>query len=156
MWPILISKSWWWLLKSKRERRLYIIIYSSSWIMFFLLPSYCRILIHIYFHTVLSEKQIPNTILHDIYHGWFQTISIYENLLVIAYFSTNGRSCLDSLGNPTFSNMFLRARHVLMTFELWTLCARLCIFSLYISHLLQSSQPASIAMWTILISKPWW
>ena len=32
----------------------------------FLLPSYCWILIHIYFHTVLSEKQIPNTILQDI------------------------------------------------------------------------------------------
>ena len=30
----------------------------------FLLLSYWRILIHIYFHTVLSEKQIPNTILH--------------------------------------------------------------------------------------------
>ena len=32
----------------------------------FLLPSYCRIFIHIYFHTVFSEKQIPKTILHDI------------------------------------------------------------------------------------------
>ena len=31
-------------------RRLYIIIYSHIWIMFFLLPSYCRILIHIYIH----------------------------------------------------------------------------------------------------------
>ncbi len=32
-----------------------------------LLPSYCRILIHIYFHTVFSEKkQIPNTFLHNI------------------------------------------------------------------------------------------
>ena len=47
-------------------------------------------------------------------------------------------------------------RHVLMTFELWTLCVRLCNFSLYISHLLQSSQQTSIAMWTILISKSWW
>ena len=44
--------------------------------MFFLLPSYCRILIHIYFHNVLSEKK-PNTILHNIYRRWFQTISIY-------------------------------------------------------------------------------
>ena len=35
----------------------------------FLLSSYCWILIHIYFHTVLSEKQVPNTILHD---GWLQ------------------------------------------------------------------------------------
>ena len=25
----------------------------------------CRILIHIYFHSVISEKQIPNTFLHD-------------------------------------------------------------------------------------------
>ena len=33
---------------------------------YFFLSSYCRILIHIYFHTVLSEKQIPNTFLHDI------------------------------------------------------------------------------------------
>ena len=32
----------------------------------FLLPSYVRILIHIYFHTVHLEKQIPNKILHDI------------------------------------------------------------------------------------------
>ena len=45
---------------------IYIIIYSPIWIKLFLLPSFCRILIHIYFHTFLSEKQIPNTILHDI------------------------------------------------------------------------------------------
>ena len=32
----------------------------------FLLPSYSRILIHIYFHAVPLEKQIPNTILHNI------------------------------------------------------------------------------------------
>ena len=76
--------------------------------------------------------------------------------LVVAYFSINGSFCLVSLENPTFSNIFPRARHVLMTFELWTLCARLCIFSLYISHLVLTSQQASIAMWTILISKSWW
>ena len=35
-----------------------------------------------------------------------------------AYFLINGRFCLVSLGNPTFSNIFPRARHVLMTFEL--------------------------------------
>ena len=40
--------------------------------------------------------------------------------------------------------------------DFWTLCARLCVFSLYISHLLLSSQQASIAIWTILISKSWW
>ena len=44
--------------------------------MFFLLPSYCRISIHISFHTVSSEKQIPNRILHNIQHGWFQ-IDLY-------------------------------------------------------------------------------
>ena len=86
----------------------------------------------------------------------FKTIYIYENLLDIAYFLINERFCLVSLGNPTFSNMFPHARHALTTFEWWTLCARLCIFLLYISHLLLSSQQASIAMWTILISKSWW
>ena len=55
-----------------------------------------------------------------------------------------------------FKYFFPRARHILMTFELWTLCARLCIFSLYISHLLLSSLQASIDMWTILIYKSWW
>ena len=85
----------------------------------------------------------------------FKTIYIYENLLVV-YFLINGRFSLVSLRNPTFSNIFPHARHVLMTFELWTLCACFCIFSLYISHLLLSSQQASIAMWTILISKSWW
>ena len=86
----------------------------------------------------------------------FRAICIRENLLVFAYFLMSRRIYLVSLGNPTFSNIFPRARHILMTFKLWPLCARLCIFSLYISHLLQSSQQASIAMWTILISKSWW
>ena len=35
------------------------------------------------------------------------------------------------LGNPTFPNMFPRARHVLNTFKLWTLCARLHLFVVY-------------------------
>ena len=52
-------------------------------------------------------------------------------------------------------NMSWCARHV-KTFELWMLCACLCIFSLYIFHLLLLSQQGSIAMWTILISKSWW
>ena len=43
-------------------------------------------------------------------------IYTYENLFV-AYFSINGRFCLVSLKNPTFSNIFPRAKHVLMTFE---------------------------------------
>ena len=70
-------------------------------------------------------------------------IYTYENLFV-AYFSINGRFCLVSLKNPTFSNIFPRAKHVLMTFEFWTLCACLSIFSLYISHLLLSSQQSPI------------
>ena len=72
----------------------------------------------------------------------------------VAYFSINGRFCLVSLKNPTFSNIFPRAKHVLMTFEFWTLCACLSIFSLYISHLLLSSQQAPIALWTISYPSP--
>ena len=83
----------------------------------------------------------------------FKTIYIYENWCVVTYFLINGRFCLVSLGNPAFSNIFPRARNVLMTFELWTLCVRLCIFSLYISHLLLSSQQAPIAMWTLHYNK---
>ena len=74
---------------------------------------------------------------------------------LVAYFSINRRFCLISLGNPTFSNIFPRAKHVIMTFELWTLSARSSLFSLYISHRLLSSQQASVAMWTISISKSW-
>ena len=45
--------------------------------------------------------------------------SIYvKNLLVVAYFSIKRRFCLVSLANPTFSNIFPRAKYVLMTFEL--------------------------------------
>ena len=65
----------------------------------------------------------------------YTTFNMDDSKLIytlVAYFSINGRFCPLSLGNPTFSNMFPRARHVLMTFELWTLCARLHIFSLYI------------------------
>ena len=83
-----------------------------------------------------------------------ERVYTHENLLV-AYFSINVRFCLVTFGNPTFSNISPRARHVLMTFKSWTLCARLCIFSLYISLFARSSQQASIAMWTILISKSW-
>ena len=43
-------------------------------------------------------------------------IYTYENLIV-AYFSINERLCLVSLGNPTFSHIFPRARHIQMTFE---------------------------------------
>ena len=40
------------------------------------------------------------------------------------------------LGNRTFSNIFPRAKHVLNTFKLYTLCARLCLFVVYISFAL--------------------
>ena len=39
-------------------------------------------------------------------------------------------------------------------FEFWTLCACLSIFSLYISHLLLSSQQSPIDMWTISYPSP--
>ena len=58
----------------------------------------------------------------------FKTICIYENLLVFAYFLINGRIRLVSLGNPTFSNIFSRAKHVRNTFKLWTLCERFVSF----------------------------
>ena len=48
---------------------------------------YCRILIHIYFHTVLSEKnkyQIHSYMTSNM--DDFKTICIYENLLVFVYF----------------------------------------------------------------------
>ena len=63
----------------------------------------------------------------------FKTVCIYENLLVFAYFLKNGRIDLISLGNPTFSNIFPHARHVLNTFELWTLCAHLYLYVVYFS-----------------------
>ena len=122
---------------------------------FFLLPSYCRILSIFTFILSFRKKLIPNTFLHNIWHGWFLMIYTYENLFV-AYFSINGRFCLVSLKNPTFSNIFPRAKHVLMTFEFWTLCACLSIFSLYISHLLLSSQQSPIDIVNYFISKSWW
>ena len=63
----------------------------------------------------------------------FKTICIYENLLVFAYFLINEKIYLVSLGNPTFSNIFSCVRHVLNTFELWTLCAHLYLFVVYFS-----------------------
>ena len=62
----------------------------------------------------------------------FKTICIYEKLLIFAYFLINGRFCLVSLGN-TFSNIFPRARHILNSFELWTLCTHLYLFIVYFS-----------------------
>ena len=59
----------------------------------------------------------------------FKTICMYENLLVFEYF-LNGRFFLISFGNPIFSKILPRARHVLNTFEL---CARLYLSVVYFS-----------------------
>ena len=157
MWTILISKPWWWLLKPKRlTSTLHHNIFTYLDYVF-LLSSYCRIYFDPYLLSYSPFGKKPqiqpytSSNMDD-----FKTICIYENLLVFAYFLKNGRIYLVSLRNPTFSNIFPRAKHNLNTFKLSTLCARLCIFSLYSFHLLLLSQQASIAMWTILISKPWW
>ena len=63
----------------------------------------------------------------------FKTICIYKNLHVFEYFLINGVIYLVSFGNPTFSNIFPRTRHVLTTFELWTVCVRLYLFVVYFS-----------------------
>ena len=98
---------------------------------------YSRILSIFTFILSFRKKQIPNTFLHNIKHGLFQTIYTYENLLVFAHFSINGRFCLVSLGNPTFSNIFPRARHVLMTFERYVhvYVSIRCIFLICSCHL---------------------
>ena len=49
-------------------------------------------------------------------------ICIYENLLVFAYFLINGRFCLISFGNSTFSNISPRAKHVLNTWIMNAMC----------------------------------
>ena len=64
----------------------------------------------------------------------FKTICIYRNILVFAYLLKNVRVYLVSLKNLTFWNIFLRAKHVLNTFKLWMLCARLYLFVVYISY----------------------
>ena len=46
-----------------------------------------------------------------------QNLPFIEKYATNKYFSINGRFCLVSLKNPTFSNIFPRAKHVLMTFE---------------------------------------
>ena len=50
------------MLRTQKGIYIYIYIYESKYGLKF----DCRILIHIYFHTVLSEKQMPNTISHNI------------------------------------------------------------------------------------------
>ena len=93
----------------------------------FMLPSYCRILIHIYFHTVLSKKNKYQIQSHTTFNmDDSKTIYYtYENLLVVAYFSINGRFCLVSLGNPTFSNIFSTCRTY--SFDFWIMKA-ICTF----------------------------
>ena len=65
--------------------------------------------------------------------GDFKTICIFENLPISAYFFKRREdfSCL--LKNPIFSNIIPRAKHVLNTFELIMLCARLYLFVIDIS-----------------------
>ena len=100
-----------------------------------LLSWYCRILIHIYFHTVLSEKKNKYQI-----HSYatsnmddFKMICIYENLHDFAYFLINGRIYLVSLKKKTFSNIIPRGKHVLNTLKSRTFCAHLYVFVVYIS-----------------------
>ena len=82
----------------------------------------------------------------------FKTIGVYENLPIFAYFFKRREDFSRLLKNPTFSNIFPRAKHVVNTFELRTLCARLYVFVVFYLFLL--FQQASIAVWTIfLISK---
>ena len=53
----------------------------SASLQYFFIPSYCRILIHIYFHTVLSEKWIQSFTTFNMDDSK-RSIYIYENLLV--------------------------------------------------------------------------
>ena len=57
MWTILIFKSWWWLLKPKRSTTsLHHNIFTYLFFLcFFLLPSYCRILIHIFTNLISTS-----------------------------------------------------------------------------------------------------
>ena len=59
----------------------------------------------------------------------FKTICIYENLPIFAYFFKRLKDFSRLLKkNPTFSNIFLCAKHILNTFKLRMLCARFYIF----------------------------
>ena len=62
----------------------------------------------------------------------FQTIYIYENLSIFAYFFNRREDFSHLLKNPTFSNIFPSAKDVLYTFKLRTLWERLYIFVVYI------------------------
>ena len=81
-------------------------------------------LLHNEFGCLNREMKIK---IHQIY---YQESALSQNEKTPPYFLINERICLVSLGNTTFSNMFPHARHVLMTLELWTLCACLRICSL--------------------------
>ena len=160
MWTIfLISKPWWWLLKPKRlTSTLHLDKFTYLDYYVFLLSSYCRILIHIYFHTVLSKKTNRKYILTGHLTWMTSKRSVCMKTYLSLRISLKGwRIYLISWKIPTFSNIFPRDKHVLNTFELRTLYARLYVFVVYILFA-PVIQQASIAVWTIfLISKScWW
>ena len=65
----------------------------------------------------------------------FITICIYENLPIFVYFFKRREDfsrLLKKKKNRTFSNIFLRAKHIFNTFKLRTLCVRLYLFIVYI------------------------
>ena len=84
----------------------------------------------------------------------FKMICIYENLLVFAYFLINERIYLVSLGKRF--QIYFHVPDTFLTHLNYERYVHVCTFPLYTFHLLLLSQHASIAMWTILISKSWW
>ena len=81
----------------------------------------------------IFKRQIRNTFLPDIYHGWLQNDLYIWKLIYLCVFLWNTRGFFLSLKkNPTFSNIIPCAKHVLNTFKLRTLCARLYLFIIYI------------------------
>ena len=62
----------------------------------------------------------------------FKMICIYENLPIFAYFFKRREDFSHLLKNPPFSNIFPRTKHILNTFKLRTLYARLYLFVVYI------------------------
>ena len=118
MWTILIFKSWWWLLKPKC---LMTTLHHNKFTYLdnvCLLSSYCQIwFIFIFILSFQKNKyQIHSYMTSNM--DDYKMICIYENLLVFAYFLKNRRIYLVSLRNPTFSNIFPHAEHVLNIFKL--------------------------------------
>ena len=62
----------------------------------------------------------------------FKSICIYENLLIFAYFFKRREDFLVYEKNSTFSKVIPRVKHVLNTFKLRSLWARLYLFVVYI------------------------